>query len=129
MGGGADHPLNYMVLWKALNGSAEFKFGPSHLKMIMVGRKTFEHVQGFAKWCADPTKRSEPRYNFLLSKEKDKMPKVDLTRLFKDQQPLLPFKTATSGAGPSGAVDQKASLSIARSRKRVLSPSLDALSV
>ena len=120
--GGVYHPLNYMVLWKALNRAPEFVFGPGHLKMSMVGRTTFEHVQCFARWWADPlNKRRGKMYNFLLSIEAMKNP---LIHLFNDQR-LLPFKTVISGAGPSDAVDHTTSLSVP-SRKRALSPALAA---
>ena len=50
--GGCDHPLNYMILWRDVNNSVEFRCGPCHLKMIMLGRQTFEAVQRFARWNA-----------------------------------------------------------------------------
>ena len=48
--GGCDHPLNFMVLWSDVNNSVEFRTGPCHLKMIMLGRRNFEAVQRFARW-------------------------------------------------------------------------------
>lgn len=51
--GGVDHPLNYMILFKNVNNSVEFRVGPSHLKMIMLGKPTFATIQRFSKWYSD----------------------------------------------------------------------------
>jgi hypothetical protein len=62
--GGADHPFNYMILPRAVNNTVEFRSGPCHLKMIMLGRTQFARVQAFAKWHASKA-NGLPRNDFL----------------------------------------------------------------
>ena len=63
--GGADHPLNYMVLYARVNRSIEFRAGPSHLKMILLGRQLYGRVQKFARWCTTATAK-RPRDAFAV---------------------------------------------------------------
>ena len=62
--GGADHALNFMILPRAINNSIEFRCGPGHLKMILLGRPLFELVQRFARWDKEQPLRV-PRSRFL----------------------------------------------------------------
>ena len=64
--GGADHFFNYMILPGNVNRSIEFRTGPCHLKMIMIGRTNFALVQSFARWHQS-TKQSVPRDAFIES--------------------------------------------------------------
>ena len=50
--GGPNHFLNYMILFGALNRSAEFLFGPGEVKLAALGRLRYTHVQKFCKWHA-----------------------------------------------------------------------------
>jgi len=62
--GGADHPLNFMILFVEVNNSVEFRTGPCHLKMIALGRRLYEFVQRFARWNVE-TKLDVARYVFV----------------------------------------------------------------
>lgn len=84
--GGADHPLNYMILFASVNNSVEFRTGPCHLKMIMIGRRNFEFVQRFARWHIKSGSAS-PRNLFLTTERKHSM----LTILFMPRQATLPM--------------------------------------
>lgn len=53
-----------MILFAKLNNSIEFRCGPSHLKMIMLGKQRFDFVQRFAAWHAS-TKPTIARDVFL----------------------------------------------------------------
>ena len=61
---GPDHPFNFMILFASVNNSVEFRIGPSHLKMIALGRHNFEMVQRFALWHWR-TKATTPRDLFV----------------------------------------------------------------
>ena len=76
--GGADHYLNYMALHRPLNNSAEFRYGPGEVKMILLGAHKFAFVQRFARWdkATDP---SMPRDAFLkIESEHYALPAVSL---------------------------------------------------
>ena len=62
--GGSDHYLNYMILAAPINNSIEFRTGPCHLKMIMIGRTNFALVQRFARWHQQ-ARDTTPRDSFL----------------------------------------------------------------
>ena len=44
-----------MILFTEINNSIEFRCGPSHLKMIMLGREQYSTVQKFAASRANKT--------------------------------------------------------------------------
>jgi len=49
---------------RAVNNSIEFRCGPGHLKMILLGRSLFEFVQRFARWDKEQPAKV-PRSRFL----------------------------------------------------------------
>ena len=63
--GGVDHPLNYMVLYASVNRSVEFREGPSHLKMILLGRRLYGQVKRFAVWNSKVSK-TKPKDTFVM---------------------------------------------------------------
>jgi|EP00966_Prymnesium_polylepis_P139448 hypothetical protein len=65
-----------MLLPRTINNSVEFRSGPSHLKMIMLGRPTFEVVMAFARWHAT-ARATLPRDGFL---HETSMPSVTLVK-------------------------------------------------
>lgn len=85
--GGADHYLNFMILLAPINNSVEFRTGPCHLKMIMLGRANFALVQRFARWHAQ-TKAVVPRDAFLQTE----MTNTTVSVLGGLQQSKLGFK-------------------------------------
>tara|TARA_B100000575_G_C23093790_1_gene630715 strand:+ start:335 stop:1621 length:1287 start_codon:yes stop_codon:yes gene_type:complete len=77
--GGADHYANFMVLFSALNNSAEFRYGPGEVKMITLGAVKYRLVQRFAKWDrAQPG--SAPRDSFFkIESEHYALPAITIT--------------------------------------------------
>ena len=61
---------------RTINNSVEFRSGPSHLEMIMLGRPTFEVVMAFARWHAT-ARATLPRDGFL---HETSMPSVTLVK-------------------------------------------------
>ena len=73
--GGADYPINYMILFTPVNNSVEFRYGAYHLKMILLGRPIYTFVMRFATWCK--TKRAGTHCDAFM--DVDSIPRVTLT--------------------------------------------------
>jgi hypothetical protein len=77
--GGKDHYLNYLVLFTTLNNSAEFRYGPGEVKMIIVGSHKYRFIQRFNKW-ATTVSSDTPLDGFLkIESEHYALPAICIT--------------------------------------------------
>ena len=77
--GGADHYINFMVLFTQLNNSAEFRYGPGEVKMITLGKNKYQLVQRFARWD-QKAGGNVPRDEFFkIESEHYALPPVSIT--------------------------------------------------